>query len=126
MGLIEGMWEGIGEEISLLEGDVIEKTPLKLFVNIKKVSCNSYIVKTQYYIINGPLQFEETYLILRNEDQDEFISEDASGSGINFYKFEKGFHFFGLNKLTYKYNINGNSEIGTSNGEFILYRSYHY
>ena len=123
MGLIDGLWEGIGEDVMLLDGGIIEKVPLKLFLEIKKVSGNSYVVKTQYFFINGPLQIEETFLILRNED--EFISEDSSGSGINFYKFEKGLHLFGLNKLTYKYNINGKSEFGNLNGEYVLYRNNH-
>lgn len=122
MKSIEGLWEGTGDDVILLEGGNIEIIPLKLFLEIKKVSCNSYVVKTQYFFINGPIQTEETFIILRNED--EFISEDSSGSGINFYKFEQGFHLFGLNKLTYKYNINSKSQFGNLNGEYILYRSH--
>lgn len=123
MKSIEGLWEGTGEEITLLENGVIKKICLKLFFEIKKVEGNTYIGKTKYFLIDGPLHFEENFLILRNGD--EFISEDSSGSGINFYNFEQGFHLFGLNKLTYKYNLNGSS-LGNLNGEYILYRSHHH
>ncbi len=119
MKSIEGIWEGNGHDISLTEGN-IEKTPLKLFMEIKHIEGNNYSVKTQFFYIDGPLQTEEHFLILRNEE--EFISEDATGSGINFYKFEQGFHLLGLHKLTYKYNLNGKSEWGNINGEYILHK----
>lgn len=116
---------GSGEEIALLEGGIIEKIPLKLVFDIKKVDCdsNSYIGKTQYFFNNGLLQLEETFLFLRNDDA--FISEDSTGSGINFYKFEQGLHLFGLNKLTFKYNINDVLQHNSFNGKYVLYRSHH-
>lgn len=123
MKSIEGLWEGTGFDIALLEGGMTEKTPLKLFLEIKKVEGNIYIGKTQYFFIDGPLQVEEPgFLILR--DCESFTSEDPSGSGINYYDFEQGFNLFGLNKLTYKYNINGKSEFGNLTGEFVLFRSH--
>ena len=123
MKSIEGLWVGIGDEIILLRGGNIEKIPLKLLFEITKVDGNSYSGKTQYFLMKGKLKFEDTFLILR--EGDEFIGEDSTGTGINFYKFEQGFHLFGLNKLTYKYNINSKSEFGNLNGEYVLYRSHH-
>lgn len=123
MKSIEGHWEGTGHEISLIRDEIIEKTPLKLFFEIKRIEGNNYLGKTQYYLIDGPLVTEETFLILKNGD--EFICEDPTGSGINFYNFEQGFHLFGLNKLTYKYNINNNGTSEKLNGEFVLHRRCH-
>jgi hypothetical protein len=120
MKSIEGIWEGIGEEILLSEGKYIEKIPLKLILEIIKVSGNTYIGKSQYFFTNGVLQFEETFLILRNGN--EFISEDGSGLGINFYKFEEEFYILDLTKLTYKYNINQNTSQYNLNGEFVIYK----
>ena len=118
MTSLEGTWVGIGNDISLLN-EQIDKSESKLIMIITHIEDETYVVKTQYFSFNGLLESEEHFLILRNANV--FISEDATGNGINFFEFEENC-FFELNKLTYKYNLNGNVEYNSLNGVYILYK----
>ena len=102
MHTIEGIWEGIGTDILLKNNGLIKKTQSKLVMNITHVENDVYLVKTLYIFLDGGFDTEETFLIQR--DNDNFISEDPTGYGINFFDFKKDNC---SNKLFYKYNLNG-------------------
>jgi hypothetical protein len=116
MNSIEGTWIGAGTDISLSDGQ-INKSESKLVMVIEHIEDHTYAVKTQYFSFNGLLETEENFLILRKGN--EFISEDPTGNGINYFEFEHECSLE-LNKLTYKYNLNGNVEYNSLNGKYLL------
>ena len=105
-----GNWKGKGIEIDHVVGEDNSYTLyLNLLLEITKINDNVYkVIETYTYAKDitiygtsynsGDINFQSDHLI--NRQGDEFLSEDSSGFGINFYKFKK-------NKLYFKYNING-------------------
>ena len=111
---IEGIWEGIGKDLELING-MIEKTESILVMKITKIENLVYLVNTHYTFVNGNFDTEETFLIQR--DGNSFISEDAGGNGINKFDFLK---IDCSEKLLYQYNINGGKIYLNLCGNYIL------
>ena len=105
-----GNWKGKGIEIDHVVGEDNSYTLyLNLLLEITKITDDAYkVIETYTYAKSGTLygtaynagdiNYQSDHLICRQGDN--FISEDGSGLGVNFYKFKK-------NKLYFKYNING-------------------
>lgn len=113
---LQGTWEGIGNEYGLGSDNKI------LYYKCKVTIIATQIYKTDYYKLKityvnliTPLVPDIIENVIVNADKCNFISEDATGNGTN---------TFSLNgkKLTYKFNINGNSAYGSLSGKYILYK----
>lgn len=121
METIEGIYIGVGTEINLTD-DKITDVEYKILIEIKLVKNSTYIIKSQYlnYITNN-VEFNNTFLLLKNDDSDKIICEDSTGQGINIFDFEKDNCTQKYHKLTYKYNINSNNNKGKT-GEYLLFK----
>lgn len=117
---LQGTWEGFGFDYTLGSGNKV------LYLKFKITLIATQIYKTDFYkfkitYINLPTPSNPNIIdniinnIIVDANKCNFISEDATGNGIN---------TFSLNgkKLTFRYNLNGSSIYGNTSGKYILYK----
>jgi hypothetical protein len=98
---LSGYWIGTGIEYGIDVNGNIQKTELKLFKQIQKISDDVYKVDETYYNMNGTINYGPiTYLISTGDDKKDFITSDSRGMGLDFYNVVD-------NTMIYRYNING-------------------
>lgn len=119
---INGIYKGEGTEINLNERNISIKE-FKILIEIKFIKNNTYIIKSQYFNnITNNIEFNNTFLFLKKDNEDTIVCEDSTGMGINIFEFEKDNCTQKYYKLVYKYNINSNNNSLT--GEYLLFKTF--
>ena len=114
---LQGTWDGFGYEYELRSGNKVLYLKYKVTIIATQIyKTDYYKLKITYVCLTTPLEpnIIENVIVVANKCN--FISEDATGDGIN---------TFSLNgkKLTFGFNINGSSVYGNISGKYILYKN---